>query len=316
MPAPPPWLYLPAADRGIVVFKFWQALPYTWRFCLSFLCIGLGVGGQYALGEFFPGCLGLLLGNLLLVVQGYDNRADLGKYDPSAQWEIVEAEKLRELRDLDLRIKAWDVSALDCTNLPGGSLFVLLFLAGIGLSFSSNVSLRIITWDAMILLLPHWMTGTRSILLKPNLVVKATLIDTLLQTMASELQQHYRVDILLLLRGATRKIPEDVKCRIRIEEQQSDFLGLYGQVVINTVQGRSYPYFYVVLAARKGYGLQNLQREYQDIVAEWFVHDQVEVLVLRKIATVPVGYYTEPAAVQRIFCEGLALAEEAAVQAW
>jgi hypothetical protein len=54
------------------------------------------------------------------------------------------------------------------------------------------------------------------------------------------------IRFLMALRGEQAQIPKDVKFRVEPAGGMEGFLGLYGQVVLNEVQGRSYPYFYVV----------------------------------------------------------------------
>ena len=89
-------------------------------------------------------------------------------------------------------------------------------------------------------------------------------------------------------------------------------------VVINEVQGTSYPYFYVVLVARKGYGLRDAYRGHKpgdDVTKEFKYEGGVEVMVLRQHTTERSGYHTKPAVANSVFYEGLDLAEEVAVKA-
>jgi hypothetical protein len=122
----------------------------------------------------------------------------------------------------------------------------------------------------------------------------------------------------MLLPGGAARIPEDVKFRVDLADRDKDFLGLYGQVVINDVQGTSYPYFYVVLVAKQGFGLGTVYREYappRNIVKELNTEREVEVLVIRQRTTKTSGYHTKPAAAEEILRQGLALAERVAVKA-
>lgn len=309
------WLYLAPDDRGIVVFMLWPSLPYNLRFILSIAFVFVGLGTQFTMGSFFPGCLSLIVGNLFLLVKGYDNRVDFGRYVPSAHWETIEKRKLQELQELERKAKKWDLSALDVTNVGGGLVFITV-VASLVIIYSAG-HLQVLVLDAMILLLPHWITGIRSILRKPGLIVKVKTIEKLLNTMEPALK-HHEVDLMVLLKGDERKIPDDVKFKVDIRGHDKDFLGLYGQVVINTVQGSSYPYFYVVLVARQSYGLNELFRNYQppsNVRKEFKIQEKVEVLVIRQTTTKTSGYHTPNSAMHRIFREGLLLAEKVAVQA-
>jgi hypothetical protein len=102
---------------------------------------------------------------------------------------------------------------------------------------------------------------------------------------------------------------------VDIKDRHPDFLGLYGQVVLNEVQGRSYPYFYAVLVARRGFGLQQARdghRAPPGVTIELNEQDKVEVLVIRQTTTKKSGYHTEPADAAKILDFAVAVAEQVA----
>jgi hypothetical protein len=177
----------------------------------------------------------------------------------------------------------------------------------------------VIAVDAFLLFFPHWVTGTRSIQTQPNLLLKSNLIERLLKhnDIASRVQ-HHAVEYFMLLKGTDdRKLPEDLKLRINIHNQRPDFLGFYGQIVINRVGDKKYPYFYAVLVAKKGYGLKTTFTSYHPpsgIIKEFKVEGDVEVLVIRQKTTRTSGYHTKDRTMRRIFLEGLNMAEIAAVK--
>jgi hypothetical protein len=150
-------------------------------------------------------------------------------------------------------------------------------------------------------------------------LLKSDLIKRLLRhkDIASRVQ-HHEVEYFMLLKGTDeQKVPEDVKFRINIHNQLPDFLGLYGQIVINRVGDKKYPYFYVVLVAKKGYGLKTAFTSYHPpsgIIKEFKVEDDVEVLVIRQKTTRTSGYHTKGRTIRQIFLEGLNMAEIAAVK--
>ena len=233
-----------------------------------------------------------------------------------AEWERVERSQLDELLDLHARMRRWDQSFLDVTNPRGLVVFALLAGGGAFLAYRIGGLPRILAVDAMVLLLPHWITGVRSILTRPKLMVRVKLIDRLLEHLDQEPGRH-RVHLLMLLRGREHKIPNDVKLKVDIRDHPPDFLGLYGQVVINEVNGTSYPYFYVVLVARSGFGLEALEESYErpaNRLLELDQQDEVEVLVLRQRTTRKSGYHTPWVTARRILDEGVRLAEQACAQ--
>jgi len=302
------------ADRSLVVFRAGVALTYERRLLLALLLIVGGFAIQGVSGSFLAGVLPLLGGNLLLIVRGYDNRVEFGSYRPDTEWERIEPARLAELEDLDRRIRRWDQSLLDVTNVGGAVMFVLV--AGI-LAVTAALGpgpFRLLGLDGLVLLLPHWVTGVRFVLRKPKLLVKVRTLLALLDGEKSRLAEH-DVVALALLEGEDTRVPVDVKIKVDLAGHHASFLGLYGQVVLNEVQGHSYPYFYVVLVARKGFRLDALTAGHQPasgITREFKRQDAVEVLVLRQTTSRTSGYHTKPPAVSRIFRDGLELAERVA----
>ncbi|MDH3285986.1 MAG: hypothetical protein OEQ13_14735, partial [Acidobacteriota bacterium] len=149
-----------------------------------------------------------------------------------------------------------------------------------------------------------------------KLMVKVEMIEGLLGELARWDPPGHTVQLLMMLRGHPAKIPGDVKFKVVPKDHHRDFLGMYGQVVLNEVQGSSYPYFYVVLAARKGFGLRDTWSAYTEpsnITAEFKPQDKVEVLVLRQTTTATSGYHTEFGTAAWILAQGLRLAEKAAL---
>ena len=304
-------------DRGVVVFLVWPSLLYGTRMAVSFVLIAAGIVLQFFTREFLPGVIPIAVGNLLLLVKGYDNRIDFSAFDPEAHWERVEREKLSELKGLDAKIKRWDRTSLEVSN-PLGLIVFLFVVAGLAMLVVMGTGVtRILAIDAAILLVPHWLTGIRSALRTPGLLVRIEAIESVLTRATRRLRDH-QVTVLMLLTGSEAKLPEDVKFKVDVEGQHPDFLGLYGQVVINDVQGTSYPYFYVVLVAKDGFGLREAYNRLQpdsDITKEFKREDKVEVMVIRQHTTEKSGYHTKPLVADSIFFAGLNVAEEVAVRA-
>lgn len=299
-------------DRGIVVFWVLPSLAYRLRLIASLALIAAGCLIQIVTESLLPGLWPLVIGNLLLLVKGYDNRVSAKGLDMEAQWEPVEPARLEQLEALHKKMRRWDRSALDLTNPLG---FVVLLVVAAPIAFALLMfpgAPRILAIDAAALLVPHWITGTRSILTLPKLMVQIKATRDVLDSARAALERHKLVP-LMLLSGGDAKIPEDVKFRIDLAGRHEDFLGLYGQVSINDVQGTSYPYFYVVLVARKGFGLAAARRKYRpapNIVAEFDLKGEVEVLVIRQRTTKNSGYHTNSGTAREIFRQGLTLAEK------
>src|SRR5210317_1394365 len=116
-------------EQGTVVFKFWKSLPYGKRVLLSFSLIILGLLLQVILLQyFFIGFVFIFIGNLFLLVSGYDNRIKFGSFDPRMKWERVDKEKMAELEAMQKKMQKWDTSSIDCSNLLGGFIMLLIIL--------------------------------------------------------------------------------------------------------------------------------------------------------------------------------------------
>jgi len=366
-------LKLGEQERGIVIFHLWQGLAYGARMALSFGLILAGLVVQlltaiaegYELLTALGGAVLILAGNLFLLVKGYDNRVEQRYLDPTVQWEQVGMEKLRELVSLDKQLQTWDRSLMDITNRTG--LLAFLIVAG-GLGAAMLLApdiLKLLALDAALLLLPHWLTGTRRLLRMPKLMVKAEAILAVLETAAPELEG-WDLDVLMELKGKGggkgTQLPQDIKFRLmlkpgitgeggadqgradqgrgdaaddRAAQEQApddqahqapddqapddqgsaaatpgpgDFLGFYGQCSTNDVQGVSYPYFYTVLVAKKGYGLKELFDSYKKprgIYADYDEQDEVETFVIRQSTRKKQGYHTNPVEAMTVFQEGM-----------
>lgn len=313
-------IFLNPHEQGLVVFKTWKSLQYQTRLAISIPIILAGFIVQYLSFAVFPGVILILAGNLLLLPKGITNLDNLGVFDPESNWEKVEAHKLDEYLTLDRKIRKWDFSTMDVSNGLGGFIFFILLLGFVIMTvvafFDDNKIMTIAGMDAMALLLPFWLTGFRSIFTVSQLTMKVKLVKVLMEKVGARLQAH-KVEYYFMLRGKEKRIPMDVKFRVNIAGQQKDFLGCYGQITINgQTNGVPYPYFYVVLVARKGFGLAKaLELHPPDIKIkkEFKNQDDVEVLVIRQNTdTVSMGYRTTAKQVEMIFLEGLALAEKIA----
>lgn len=290
-----------------VVFWFARDLAYGKRMLIAFGLILLGLLLQWYTGSVFSGVIPLIAGNALLLVKGYDNRVEFKGFDPAQQWQSVEASRLLELKQLDKKMKRWDRSFIDITNGWGIFTFLLLgavlWVSFIGLATGDYSPVWVaIPVDMAILFLPHWFTGTRRILRMPGLLIKAELLGKVMEWAQSEMPE-IQTRVLMLLKGKEKTLPQDIKIKLAPKQAPDTFLGLYGQVVINDVQGKSYPYFYMVLVTRPGLGLEGIADNLDlpdKVVAEFKPQDDVEILVLRQYTTKTSGYHTDDKMVQQL----------------
>jgi hypothetical protein len=313
-------LSLSSEERGIVVFHFWPYMTYGKRLSISLALIAGGLFLQFVTGSFVSGALLLLMGSVLLCVQGYHNRVESGRFSPGADWENVDIQRLHDLQELDRKMLRWNRSAMDMTNTLGlvtlgivvaPTAYVIFHYLQYGFA-PYPPAIRILLFNALVLLGPHWITGTRRILRLPKMMVKVEALEGLLNSARPEIDED-RVTVMMLLRGE-EKMPEDVKLRIRIPDAPDSFLGMFVQVVTNDVKGTSYPYVYVVLVTRQGYGLDALTRSIappKGVIKEYKQENDVEILVIRQQTTKNSGYHTKPTVAAMILNTGLTMAKAA-----
>lgn len=311
---------LSGQEQGIVVFHFRPAMPYGKRVAVSFTLIAAGLVIQALTGIFLAGAPVLLAGSLLLCVRGYHNRVESGSFNPDAAWENVDIQRLRDLQEIDKKMLRWNRSFMDVTNSWG----VITLILVVGPAFFSVVhhlefghgifapAVEMLLFNALTLLTPHWVTGTRRILRLPKLMVKVEALQALLDN-AERMVKADQVTVMMLLKGKT-KIPEDVKLQIQIPDASKEFLGMYVQVVTNDVKGTSYPYVYVVLVAKRGYGLEQATigiAPPKGVIKEYKEQDDVEIVVVRQQTTKTSGYHTKSSRASEIFTNGLNMAKVA-----
>ncbi|MEN8122749.1 MAG: hypothetical protein ABFS35_20580 [Bacteroidota bacterium] len=305
-------LLLSKDEQGVVVFHIWKSLPYKIRLGLSIFLIIIGFIIQYFTFEVMPGVLFVLGGNLLLLVKGYDNRIKLAKYKASAEWVKTDSEQLNNIVDLNIKVKKWDKSALDISN-PKGVTFFILSLVGLyylwsNYTFSFYSGIDIIVADLIVLLFPHWFTGIKRITTTPKLINKIALYRRLMKNYTEELAKD-KVSYMTHVLGDEKKLPDDIKMKIEFEGQPENFLGMYAQVSMNNVQGKDYPYFYVVLVAKNRMKL--IQKHFSSVsvpnkvIKESSRERDIDIIIIRQKTTKDSGYHTNPKAMKVIFETGL-----------
>jgi len=313
-------ILLSPSERGIVVFRVWPALRYGTRAVAAVALVIGGLAWQVAAMSFWPGILMVTAGNILLLVRGYNNDVDLGRYKASNEWRPATLDKIRQVQKLDLKMKTWDRSVLDISNRLGCLAFgLVLVVLAITLEFGRQTGSQapmLVGINAAVLLLPHWVTGTRSILTRPKLMLKIDAFLRLYEGVKDEVAED-KLQFSLLLEGkGTREIPSDIRFRYVPKGAAEGFLGLQGQMAVNEVQGKSHLYFYVVAVAERGYGLTKRLGQWkapEGLVLEASDNGQVEVVVLRQKTTKNSGYSTDETRIRSIFHSGLLLAKRVAL---
>ncbi len=305
-------LLLSKEEQGIVIFHIWKSLPYNVRLGLSIFLIFIGFVIQYYNYTAMPGALFVLAGNLLLLVKGYDNRIKLAGYKAAAEWAKTDKDQLDNIVELNKKAKKWDMSAIDISSPAGVALFILTIVVILVLwaygQGTYNPGLEIVAANIAVLLFPHWFTGIKRITTTPKLINKINLYRRLMKNFTDTLAAD-NVSYMMWVKGEEQKLPSDVKMKVEFANQPEGLLGMYAQVSMNNVQGKDYPYFYVVLVAKPE--LKILSKYYKSVsvpkkvIKESSRQDGVEIIIIRQYTTKTSGYHTNGKAIKVIFETGI-----------
>jgi hypothetical protein len=103
--------------------------------------------------------------------------------------------------------------------------------------------------------------------------------------------------------------PDDARFMIRFKDAPDDFIGLQGQISLNSVKSALYPYFYVVIIAKHGFNLFDKigKPVLSKLVVERKETEEVDVIVLRQQTTKTSGYHTDARVQEYILKSGIDL---------
>ena len=294
----------PPEQRDSVRFYLAKNLPYNVRITLALILLVAGFGLQIFFMKLLYGIPFLIAGVGLILVKGYDSRVRIKGFDIDPQWKTVSIEKIQEIEHIRKRSKKWDRDVLDVSNPLG--CFSLVFFCGvaffvaIGLgNWAEDLSITVILiTDTIIVMIPLWLSGMKFILKQPNLAIRVKIILKLNEVFAKLKRNGEEFKpALKLARGKDEKtVPVDARFTIAFPDSPEGFYGLQAQINLNVVQGTSFPYFYCVLAAKRGFGISPYREKIKldsNIICEYQTDTRAEVLVIRQRTTKKSGYQTK-----------------------
>lgn len=305
--------------QGDVDFYLLKNLSYSKRIKLYFFLLFAGFSLQILLLSPWPGLPFLLFATILILVRGYDSRRDIKAFYTSKEWTEVDIDKIVQVITLDDKIKKWDKDILDISNAAGVGTFVLITIGLFGSSvvlpfiIGFNVT-SILVADAVILLLPMWFNGMRltssqeTLRIKSDIVIK---IEKFFQNIKKE-GQIFKPNLMLSKNKSGSSFPTDTRFTISFKDMPKDFYGIQAQINVNLIEGSNYPYFYCVIPAKLGFGLEshiNKIPKANNIIIEFQKDDKAEVLVIRQFTTKTSGYHTKIIDCQNILQLSLTAAE-------
>jgi hypothetical protein len=294
----------PPERRDSVRFHFAKNLPYNTRISLALLLLVAGFAVQLYFMKALYGAPLVFIGVCLVLVKGYDSRLRIKGFTQDPNWKTVSIEKIKEIEELRKKNIKWDRDALDISSWLG--VLSLILIGGVALvgalilgELAKDLRVTaILAIDIAILMIPLWFSGMRFIMKQPNLTIKVKMILWLHETFQDLKRkgEEFR-PALMLSRGKDGKtVPDDARFSVAFPDPPEGFYGLQAQINLNVVQGTSYPYFYCVLAAKRGFGLSRYREKIKlkkNIICEYQEDRRAEVLVIRQYTTRKSGYHTK-----------------------
>lgn len=308
--------------RHLLQFYVMPKLDYGMRLISAGLLLLAGFGVQLLLPTdsvvtLLIGSLPLLLlGNILLLVRGFNLRPT--QRLTGGSWEKTTRDRFTKLRELERDVKQWDESFTDLTCVSG--VFALgVVAAGVAAiwylmdkSQSTRFWAPIFVADAAVVLLPHWITGTRRGWRPVALRQIVDALETAMSTIDRFETPPCQIQPMFAVAGqGERNVPTDARVFVRFPDGPGGLLGLQFQVALNNVQGTNYPYLYAVIVAQEDFGLLSGylakirnhvggSQAARKLTIESNREKDVEVIVIRQRTTKTSGYHTKAPAIRHI----------------
>jgi hypothetical protein len=234
---------------------------------------------------------------------------------PALKWQEVTKDKIAAVLAQCQRVKKFRSKSLGCFFVPAVGL---LFFGIFALPFFSEApppfALTAAVIDALILFAGLLLSGRRSAWMPYALDVKAGIVMRILESpLVKNDPSLTAVPYLEIGRAGSGAFPNDTRILVRFKDAPEGFIGLQGQVSINTVRSSMYPYFYVVLIARPEFGLferfKKLAFFLENVTTEKKKEGEVDVVVIRQTTTKTSGYHTDQDAQDYILSSGIKTAK-------
>ena len=305
------------AREPVLEFAVAKAWPYRRRMAWIAGLVLVGLLVQVSTMQVLLGMPCLLAAVVLSWVVGFDNRLDRRGLQAETGWQSAPWASLVEIVELDGRISRWDRSALDVTSCLGSFVWVvtgaaLALLTAVVAAEAGGDAALIVGVDGVLLLVPQWFNGMRTVHRRPDLVLKARHLFEVVRPVRDRIEAFGALKSQLrIVDDRAGVAPADARMLVLPAGAPEKAPLLQGQVVLNRVQGTPYPYFYavVVQSGRAGLAARAKRLHAPSGVVIEVKHDGGnDVVVVRQATTRTPGYHTKPDASRRILETALGIA--------
>lgn len=281
------------------------------RMLVSILLIATGFAFQWSTKNILAG-LPFIIGCLVLnLIKSISIKSIQSQ---KFTWQEVTPRKIDDVLEHCRKIKRFGSGSSGCIVVFAVLLFLafsfgvplLHFLASLSFSLVATVVNAVILFGGLAL------SGRRSAWMPSALDIKAAVVKRMLtSSLISGDPALQAVPYLEIGKGEKGEFPNDTRFLLRYKDAKKSFIGLQGQISINRVKGRAYPYFYMVLIAKHNYELLKKfgAHTLNNIVIEQKRTEEVDVIVIRQKTTKTSGYHTNERVQDYILGQSINLAK-------
>jgi hypothetical protein len=230
-------------------------------------------------------------------------------------WEEVTRQKIEEVAEHCRKIKKFRSGNLGCFfGMIIAVVFFGVFLSPIIQDISLPFSIVATVVNAFVLFTGLILSGRKSIWMPRALDIKIQIVNGIMESPLIRCDPGLSaIPYLEIGQTGQGSFPNDARILIKLRDAPDEFIGLQGQISINTVKSRDYPYFYVVLLAHPGFGLfekfKSLKVVLDDVTIEHKKTAEVDVIVIRQTTTKTSGFHTDQRAQDHILANSIKAAK-------
>jgi len=230
------------------------------------------------------------------------------------QWQEVIPQKIEQVLEHCRRIKKFRNQNMGCFISLVAIIFVGSFLFPLLEDISLPFPLVAAIVNALILSSGLILSGRKSAWMPNALDIKTEIVKNIIESPLVKSDPSLKaIPFLEIGRAGQGAFPNDARVLIKFKDAPDEFIGLQGQISINAVKSRNYPYFYIVLIARPGFGLfgkfKSLKVSLDGVTVEQKKTKDADVIVIRRTTTKTSGYHTDQKMQEYILTEGIKAAK-------
>ena len=231
-------------------------------------------------------------------------------------WKEVTPDRIDQVLEHCRKIKKFRSQNLGCfVGFIIGLLFFGFFLFPLFSALSISFALLAAIVDTLVLFSGLILSGRKSAWMPRALDLKAGIVKRFLESsMIKNDPGLHAMPYLEVGHTGEGDYPNDVRFLVKFKDAPDALIGLQGQISINTVKSRAYPYFYAVLIARPEFRLldrfRSLKSQLHKITLETKKTKEVDVVVIRQTTTKTSGYHTNEKTQDYVMLNSIKLAKK------